>query len=450
MSDFDKQTKDFELWLKAKNIILSDKVKLHDFRESNQGRGLIALHDIEKDETLFTIPKNQVFSVDRLNDKDLEPLIADLDPWLALITCMMCKVNDPAWTPYFSLLPTASQFHTPMFWSQDELKLLQGSAVVDRIGKSQADAAYNDHVKPVVDKYIKSHPNLDIPNTLESFHRMGSIIMAYSFDLAKPDTDNDDDDDEEEEEEETTKALVPPADMLNAHTRLCNSHLYDEATSENLEMKAIKSIKAGDQIYNTYGELPNSDLLRRYGYAQVGGTQFDVVEVPTSLFIDAITESSSPEERARIPQAIEQLQDLAEDFYDDSFEISISGEPDPELLAIVSCLYVAIRNPDVSLSTILEKTFRHAENGAMPESTTQVWHTALEKRLQDYPQDLVDEAKHSTVPAQSDQVLTTRAEMAREVLLGEIRILLKCIDWSSGSANVPISTLVVTKRKRDN
>lgn len=31
-------------------------------------------------------------------------------------------------------------------------------------------------------------------------------------------------------------------------------------------MVAIVDITAGDQIWNTYGELPNSNLLRRYGH----------------------------------------------------------------------------------------------------------------------------------------------------------------------------------------
>lgn len=52
-------------------------------------------------------------------------------------------------------------------------------------------------------------------------------------------------------------------------------------------MRAIKPIGSGEQIYNTYGDLPNADLLRRYGYTRFGKTKNDVVEIATQLAIDS-------------------------------------------------------------------------------------------------------------------------------------------------------------------
>lgn len=43
-------------------------------------------------------------------------------------------------------------------------------------------------------------------------------------------------------------------------------------------MKAIKPIKASEEIFNDYGPLPRSDLLRRYGYVTGNYAQYDVVE----------------------------------------------------------------------------------------------------------------------------------------------------------------------------
>lgn len=45
-------------------------------------------------------------------------------------------------------------------------------------------------------------------------------------------------------------------------------------------MRAIKPIKAGDEIFNDYGELPRSDLLRRYGYVTDNYAKYDVAELP--------------------------------------------------------------------------------------------------------------------------------------------------------------------------
>ena len=35
---------------------------------------------------------------------------------------------------------------------------------------------------------------------------------------------------------------------------------------EALEMRCTKPIQVGEQLLNTYGNPPNSDLLRRYGF----------------------------------------------------------------------------------------------------------------------------------------------------------------------------------------
>lgn len=52
-------------------------------------------------------------------------------------------------------------------------------------------------------------------------------------------------------------------------------------------MRAIKPIKAGDELFNDYGEIPRADLLRRYGYITDNYTQYDVVELPLSLICQA-------------------------------------------------------------------------------------------------------------------------------------------------------------------
>ena len=51
-------------------------------------------------------------------------------------------------------------------------------------------------------------------------------------------------------------------------------------------MTAIKRIKAGGQIYNDFGELPRSDLLRRYGFVTARYEKWDVVELPLNLIVE--------------------------------------------------------------------------------------------------------------------------------------------------------------------
>lgn len=131
-----------------------------------------------------------------------------------------------AWSAYFRVLPT--RFDTLMFWSESELAELQASAVVDKIGKQGAEESILEMIAPIV----RANPTLFPPVAglpsyngpdgervlLELAHMMGSLIMAYAFDIEKPEDEEDDGEDGyvTDEEDELPKGMVPLADLLNA------------------------------------------------------------------------------------------------------------------------------------------------------------------------------------------------------------------------------------------
>lgn len=57
--------------------------------------------------------------------------------------------------------------------------------------------------------------------------------------------------------------------------------LYQE--DDYLIMRSTKPIQAGEEIFNDYGPLPRSDLLRMYGYVTSNYAQYDVVEFSFDL-----------------------------------------------------------------------------------------------------------------------------------------------------------------------
>lgn len=64
-------------------------------------------------------------------------------------------------------------------------------------------------------------------------------------------------------------------------------------------MRATAQITKGQQVWNSYGERPNFDLLRSYGY--IAGPESDVCEIPSNLVTDVAGAHLSVEERlARI------------------------------------------------------------------------------------------------------------------------------------------------------
>jgi SET domain-containing protein 6 len=49
--------------------------------------------------------------------------------------------------------------------------------------------------------------------------------------------------------------------------------------------------------WNTYGDPPNSDLLRRYGYVDALGSGLDIVEIKGSTIVECAAPSLTEEAR---------------------------------------------------------------------------------------------------------------------------------------------------------
>jgi N-lysine methyltransferase SETD6 len=162
-------------------------------------------------------------------DDHLAEKLNELGPWLSLMVVLVYEYllgEKSRWFPYLRILP--SDFDTPMFWDEMQLSELQASALVTKIGKKAADQSILDFIVPL----IRSNPSL-FPQTdavrswsgddganalLQLAHRMGSLIMAYAFDIDKFDEEESPDEDGylTDEEEQPSKGMVPLADLLNA------------------------------------------------------------------------------------------------------------------------------------------------------------------------------------------------------------------------------------------
>ena len=105
-----------------------------------------------------------------------------------------------------------------MFWTEEELRELIGTEVIPRIGKQKSEEQYSQILLPL----ITANPHLfDISKCgVDAFHRMGSLILAYSF--GKNDEESEEESAEETELKKNEISMVPLADMLNANPQLNN------------------------------------------------------------------------------------------------------------------------------------------------------------------------------------------------------------------------------------
>lgn len=165
------------------------------------------------------------------------------------------KYDKSLWYPYFNILPKS--LTSLIYWDDNELQLLNGSSVLDKIGKSDIISEFTDRVKPIIENNQEIFKNHD-QYTVDLFIWMGSLILSRSFNVYdwNPNKNNDESEDEEDDDDNEVSqsvddvSMIPMADILNAKSDQSNAHLVYE--KDYLSMVTTSDIKAGDQIYNTY------------------------------------------------------------------------------------------------------------------------------------------------------------------------------------------------------
>ncbi|CAK4030974.1 Ribosomal lysine N-methyltransferase 4 [Lecanosticta acicola] len=359
--DFRAKSDAFVNWLQHRGATISNKIQLADLRAQNAGRGVVATEDLAEDEELFSIPRSSILTLETTTIPEnirKEILKGNDDPWLSLIVGMVLeylKGSDSPWKPYFDILP--ENFDTLMFWNDTELEYLEGSTVVNKIGKDGADSTFEEQLIPTIAQIAASLQLSNARSTPELMalcHRMGSTIMAYAFDLEKPSdqTKNEEDgwEEDEEEQEILPKGMVPMADMLNADADRNNAKLFYE--DDKVVMKVIKPVKSGEELFNDFGNLPRADLLRRYGYVTDKYAKYDVVEIPS----DMIKEQAQNQLKLPTKELNERWKYLDQQgVIDDGYDVSRAGSEEGQFSDELCVLLNALAAPKADFEKLMKK-----------------------------------------------------------------------------------------------
>ncbi|KAF9733637.1 hypothetical protein PMIN06_007849 [Paraphaeosphaeria minitans] len=435
MDSFNEASHVFLDWLKRSGAEISPKIELKDLRNHQAGRGVVATQNITEDEVLFRIPRSAILSVENsiLSNEIPKATFDALGPWLSLILAMLYEhFNSDAsnWAPYFCVLP--DEFNTLMFWSEDELVQLQASAVLHKIGRQSANENFKNELIPVIKEFAQlifagDERAQERATEMESeagmllMHKMGSLIMAYAFDVEPAQSQKDVDEEgyaSEDEDEALPKGMVPLADMLNADADRNNARLFYE--EESLSMKALKPIQAGEEIFNDYGPLPRSDLLRRYGYITDKYAQYDVVEISFELVAQTASAANVYSE-ARLKYLDEQ--DLIETGYDvcTSEPFTIQESVSPELVVVIETLLL-----DNDEFERLKRKGKLPKPERITAKGTEFLHRLVQVRLQQYATTLGEDMSATNGAPLTGEATSKerRYAIAKQVRIGE-KILLK-------------------------
>ncbi|KAK4700493.1 N-lysine methyltransferase SETD6, partial [Phenoliferia sp. Uapishka_3] len=417
---------EFTSWLTTHGTSICSDVAFSSFE--GMGRGLIATADIQPDTVIFSLPRSLLVTTTTSLLPTLLPADgwSELGGWSPLILIMMYERSRPAnpsafppsWAPYFALLPSPESFNSLMFWSDEELSELEGSTVKAKVGREEAEEEWRDNVWPFVLKhkevlapaggdevFLKANFGMDM------FHYCGTLILSRSFHVETgtggDDSDEEDSDDEEEEKEDVGDvAMVPMADILNAKSGCDNARLFYEPLT--LNMMSTSFIPAGSQIFNTYADPPNADLLRRYGHVDDDNAA-DEVEIGLETIVEMFVEAHHTTEEEGEARA----EWLLEAGLDDTFSIPTSAELSPEIIATIRTFLMSAAELDKQ---------KKKDTPPRPKMDVEVatWAVKLlERRAASYKTSIKEDEKLMANPTE----LPLRKKMAIQVRLGEKRIL---------------------------
>lgn len=220
------------------------------------------MDDIEEDEELFRINHTDLLTVQNSTlSKRIPDVFGKLDSWMSLILVIIYEVGqeeNSQWWPYLQILP--EDFDTLMYWSSLELAELQGSSVVAKIGKDDANRSFVDSLLPLVQdynslfgKFASVFDSLSGEEALlEVAHRVATLIMAYAFDIEKDGGSDDGSDDNSSVLHRSSKAMIPLADMFNADGEMINVSFIDLL---HMQVLTIPGASSTTRIFIDHGSL---------------------------------------------------------------------------------------------------------------------------------------------------------------------------------------------------
>lgn len=483
MDEFGEATKKFSQWLKdTGGYTISPKIGIEDRRAVNEGRSVVATDDIEKKELIFEVPRTSILNVMTSKVCEKYPeikaiLVNELGHWEGLIVCLLYEMKvlreKSRWWEYFLVLPDPESLQTLIFWPDEELEKLRPSLIVDRVGKKDAKEMY-DRISEFLKEFGEPFASEIGPIDWKEFLYVASIIMSYSFDVENADSaDNtliEENQSSNIKNDSYMKSMIPLGDTLNSDTHKCNANLtYD---SETLKMVATDAIKEGSQVYNIYGDHPNAELLRRYGYVEWEGSKYDFGELPLSMILQIIQEHFNVD-AALIDSLLAIMKEKTpffelfqgEEIIVDSYDCYKDGQLPLEGVLLIQILCLFLQKPNAStvqgfekekqLFMISKKSFELIDVNRVTKKCVKLWSMCIEKRLSDYPIHAFREAcpshdsfcdVESLRQTMVDRVLQSEVESLQSCLFG-LDLNFKSLDDSSALENIQKRKMVQKKQK---
>ncbi|CAN6475536.1 unnamed protein product [Victoria cruziana] len=365
----------FKRWMRYHGIEYSDALV---FTNGERGFGVKTLFDLEEGELIACIPKTACLTIKTSGARELIEEIG-LSGALGLAVALMFERSigeKSLWYSYLQFLPDREC--VPLLWNTQEIDTLLVGTELHKIVKEDRKLVYQDWkecIRPLLDdEGLKLDP---CHFGVEQYFAAKSLIASRSFevddyhgfgmvplaDIFNHKTGAEDvhftltsySSDAEEEESAMDLDQKSTASHSNDHSGNSDLNANDgdiinrmerptfsspESFSEVLEMIMVRDVKAGHEVFNTYGNLGNAALLHRYGFTEPDNP-FDIVNMDLGLVCEWSSSSfSGRHSRSRLSTWRKMGFSGCVSEKSEYFEISFCGQPQPELVVLlyVMCL----------------------------------------------------------------------------------------------------------------
>ncbi|XP_052151866.1 uncharacterized protein LOC127770230 isoform X2 [Oryza glaberrima] len=235
----------FLRWLRSKSgTHISSVLSLGT--SSAFGRSLFASEPIQEGDCIMQVPYH-VLTLDKLPQKFntlLDHAVGDTSKLAALLIMEQHLGNESGWAPYIKSLPTKDQMHNMVLWDLNELHAVQNSSIYDEAieHKEQAKKEFLA-LKPALDHF----PHLFGEVKLGDFMHASALVSSRAWRTPRG------------------VSLIPFADFLN-HDGVFGSVLIYDEQKDVCEIIADRNYAVGEQVMIRYGKYSNATLALNFGF----------------------------------------------------------------------------------------------------------------------------------------------------------------------------------------
>lgn len=218
--------------------------------EGNGERGLCARSTVPAGTAALRIPAPLLITLETARASNIGRAIADRgvalgSPFSEIAAFLIQELDNPGsvWKPFLETLP-ASFANVPVYFTPDEMDLLQGSFVRRTVQQRRA-ALRAEHER------LRTNVAAFADVGYDRFLWAWTAVATRNFEI--------------EVNGGKTAAMVPLADILN-HRMPPETHWNYDEESRAFVLTAMRGFAAGEPLHTSYGAKGNSRLLLNYGF----------------------------------------------------------------------------------------------------------------------------------------------------------------------------------------